>query len=270
MSEPNPPFLELNFYFANQLERAAFSRLIMANLDLGATFAGLAFVHRGDMVRDEPFSGITDHPLDPISIKDDIQLRRYLADPDVRLIQVYMNSAARTNGETSEIVTLLSCSREAAQIDHHPIAIWTSGSWTSWQNFPNEIRESQRQIAREEGKRAYKRFISLIEILKPSYAAITVEYDLECPIDLSHNPRSYAFRDFFISKTFIGERAFRSIEQVYSGAYLEAVSDGIYVSSTMDLNPIGFVSESEIVLDRSVTVAKAIAAKIKKGLEPNV
>jgi len=90
------------------------------------------------------------------------------------------------------------------------------------------------------GRRAYARFVSVAESIEPVYGAIVVEYSLETPAELRKDPRSLAFRDFFLSRVVAGKE---TVEQVLrlagDEAYVERLSTGIYVSMSPEFNPEG-------------------------------
>src|SRR5205823_4269453 len=83
----------------------------------------------------------------------------------------------------------------------------------------------------------YRRFLDIIAMTNPAYAAITVEAPMKCPYDLRLNPESAGFLDFFISEKYIGHDAIERIRQIYQGAYIESVSNGLYISCVSDFNP---------------------------------
>jgi hypothetical protein len=226
--------LELNFYFANLPEVEAFTRLVTTLLALGAKFTGTGYAHRGEGLRDKPFASTHDSVLEPVPIRDVTDLTRSLADPDIRLVQVYMEGATSTMSNVAEIVTYLSISPEAAHTDRHPLAIWTDG-----EVFSGPLREKYTQRARKVGRRTYERFRALIEALRPAYAAITSEWSLECPADLRRDPRSLAFRNFFVSRAHLEEANLAYIQRLYSRAYIEPMGDGLYISCSKEFNPLG-------------------------------
>ncbi len=260
MKLPDPPFLELNFYFADLPETDAFSRLIKALVGMGAQFTGEGYAHRGMDMRDTPFAAITDEHFESISIAGSTDLEQCLADPNSRLLQVYMYDATGVVHANAEIVTYLSVSPEAALTDRHPLAIWTEG-WLF--SGPLAFRKQYMKRAEEVGRQIYQRFRSLVEILHPTYAAITCEWSLECLTDLRRDPRSYAFRDFFISRTYFGTPKLTRIQSLLSGAYIEPVGDGLYISGTKEMNPELRSLERRYAQEQSIEIAKLIASTSK-------
>jgi len=254
MKLPNGPFLELSFYFSSIPELSAIHLMIKCLLDRSAKFTGVGKVHQGKGLREKSFNEITDPVLSEIRISSIDDVDRILKDQDMRLIQVLMNNATGANSRTTEVLTLLSISAEAANHDRHPIGIWTEGkllSGTFSQQFPNQ--------ATRFGKRIYQRFTDLIRTLNPDYGAITSEWALECPFDLQRDPRSFSFINFYISRSFIGDKRFELIQNEFSQAYQEVVADGIYISGSKYLNPNGTEIPRDQAERKSILVGKLIA-----------
>jgi hypothetical protein len=255
MKRPNPPFLELGFYFANIPEADAFARLITTLLSLGATFTGEASMHRGIGIREKPFASITDAPLPELVTLDAATLMRSLVDPDIRLIEVYLDGAIGVARNAAEIVSYVSVSPEAAHADRHPLAILTEA-----EIFSGSLRQRFARRARRAGRQVYQRLRALVEATRPAYAAITVEFPLQCPTDLRRDPRSLAFRDFFVSGTYIGAPNLAVAKNLFAGAFVEPLTDGLYISCTKDFNPDGRNLPVEDAQRRSVEQAKLIAS----------
>ena len=257
MKKPGPPFLEFGFYFGDVPETDAFERLVTALLEGGAKFAGTGAAHRGPKIRDEKFASIHDQELETVPLRDLTDMTQCLADPDTRLIQVYLEGASGITSGLIEPVGYLSVSSEAALIDRHPLAIWTEATLFSG---PPGQQISER--AKDAGKQAYQRFRFLVEKLRPSYAAITVEYALECPADLRRDARSLAFRDFFVSEQYLGADKLKMVEGLFRDAFIERIGDGLYISCSEIFNPMGVKKDAEEAAWQSVEVAELIASVV--------
>lgn len=249
-----PPFLELSFYVAGVDDKAVFVRLIRVLLDQGATFVGEGRAHLGPGLRDRPFARITDEVPQAIPLGDSQSLDRWLTDPDARLLQVYIAGASNATKHVAEIVTYQGMSDDATATDKHPVAIWTEGQWLC-----TPSRQQNRRRVRDMGRRVYGRFRTLVSALRPSYAAITVEYALECPTDLRRDPRSLAFGDFFVSRDYLSPAKLQTMREMFSGACTEMWDAGLYVSTMAELNPEGKQLQNGRA-DLSVRVAKMIGA----------
>jgi hypothetical protein len=254
MKRPEPPLLGLSFYFADISEADAFSRLVMALLHMGAKFTGHASVHRGAGVRNRPFASTIDEPIpEPVTLDISV-MTQILTEPDIRVIEIYIDGAIGIARDTAEIISYVSISSEASHTDRHPLAIWTEG-WLFEGTFPKKYPKRSRKA----GRQVYELFCSLIESEKPAYAAITTEIFLECPADLRRDPRSYAFLDFFVSGKFLGTSNLTKIQKIFHGAYVEEVGDGLYISCTKNFNPEGISLDPEDATWHSLQVAKLIA-----------
>jgi hypothetical protein len=254
VKKPNPPFLEFGFYFGVTPERDALTQLVKVLLQGGAKFGGTASVHRGKGVRDELFASIHDLELETVSVSNSADMGLLLADPNIRLIQVDMEGASGMTRELIEPVGYQSISSTAAHIDRHPLAVRTEAA-----PFSGPPSQPAGSGAKEAGKQAYLRFRFLVAELRPAYSAITIEYALECPADLRSDPRSLAFRDFYVSEQFIGADKLRVVENLFEGAFQERIGDGLYVSSSDVFNPMGVGKDAEESAWQSVEVAKLIA-----------
>jgi hypothetical protein len=258
MKRPTPPFLELGLYFAQSADAESFAQLVDTLVGVGAKFAGNGTVHHGKGFRDQSFASITDFALEPVTVRNRTDFIQHSRDPDRRLIQIYMEGASGIKHEVTEIIGYESISEEAAHQDHHPLAIWTEGII-----FSGTPEQQSTARAQEIGRQLYERLRLLLEALKPSYAAITVEYSLECPTDLRRDVRSLAFRDFFVSGTCVGMNNLRTVSDLFQGAYIETVADGLYISCTPEFNPQGNRLDNEYAQWQSMEVAKLIAAVAK-------
>jgi hypothetical protein len=255
ISRLKPPYLELSFYFAERDEAKSFYGLVEMLVGLGATFAGSGIIHRGQSIRNQPFSSIHDLPQEPVAVHSLADVAQCLRQPDIRLVQVLMEGASGVAPNLSEIVGYESISEEAARQDHHPVAIWTEGTL-----FSGPAGEPFGATTKETGLRLSERFRRLVERLRPSYAAITLEYDLECPADLKRDPRSLAFRDFYISGEYIGADTLKTIAMLFRAAYIETLAEGLYVSCTAEFNPERRGLDNEYAQWQSVEVASLIAS----------
>jgi hypothetical protein len=88
----------------------------------------------------------------------------------------------------------------------------------------------------QKGLAAYKRFLYLCEGVRPTYAAITVEWELESPQELNEDPRSYAFQDFLLGSD-LSKEVHSQAESLYKGAFIQKVSAGTYISTCRSFNP---------------------------------
>jgi len=256
LTGPSPPLLAFGLYFSALSDADALALLIEGLVRQGARFTGqiLAFHEVG--ARDMPFASPTDLLSNQSKVEqttlDYPALKRYLTDRNVRVLQVgLVDAIGLTRQETAGFTFI---SPEAVGVDMHPLAIRTAGGFFS---APGKRSAT---AARKYGARVYARFLALVQSLDPAYAAITIEYSLECPTDLRHDPRSYAFRDCFINEQYVGIAILRRAKNLFADAYVEILSKGLYVSCSSPFNPMNMEVDSESAISKSVAVAKLIAS----------
>ena len=228
---PEPPYLELSFYLADVTDGAGLSALASEVMRGGARLEGTVRVHRGPRIGERVFASITDEPLQTMSVSDRTALGLLMSDPLVRVIQVDMVGVVSGFPDRTSILTFQSVSVDAAKYDHHPVAVWTDG-----EVFSGPFRTSRAEEAGKSGMLILRTFLSLVEQLRPSYAAITSEYPLECPFDLRKDPRSLAFCNFYVSASYLQPPARDRIRSLYAEAHVEEFADGLYVSCSREFN----------------------------------
>jgi hypothetical protein len=222
------PYLALNFHYGQEPEQAAFVRVIRALIDLGAALTGEALAHIGTDAR-EPFGFPHEWPRERIPVEPG-NLDRLMRDPEMRPVSVYMFDAGGLGQpQVAEHVGYVGISRAAASVDWHPIGIDTDGAPFAPGAHPD--------LARHAGKKIYRRFKALIEGTEPAYAAIPASSGLKCPTDLRLSTNHRGFRDFFVSALYVGAPQMRVIRDLYDGAYMEELADGLYISCCEFFNP---------------------------------
>jgi hypothetical protein len=94
--------------------------------------------------------------------------------------------------------------------------------------------------ARELGLRVYRRFLEVANRIPTTYGAILVEYSLEEPHELRRDPRSLAFRNFFLSRERLGDGVVAEVIRLAGeDTYVEHTGTGVYISMDTDFNPAG-------------------------------
>ena len=222
MPDIRPPFTGLQFYFGYRSEAEAMVDVCRTLISDGAQLAGSAVILKPSI---EPRFGCpadTDTDEVVISTVDDIAS----ANP----ITIPIRNATGQTGRT-ERLTLLRISEQAAALDRHPICLWTEGD--AFENI-DDAKPSGR--SRQVGMALYRKFVHLVHATRPSYAAITHEYDMECPADLYVDPSSYAFIDFYVSEEFVGGDRLREVAAAAEFAVVEDLGHGLYVSGFAPFN----------------------------------
>ncbi len=109
------------------------------------------------------------------------------------------------------------------------------------------------------GREIYAAFVGIAESIECLYGAILVEYTLEDPEELRRDPRSYAFRDFYLSRSRLPLTLVpRLLALVPPGAYVRELDHGVYISMSWEFNPEHRSVESELALHTSTSIAYAI------------
>lgn len=230
---PEQPHLELGFYFAND-KPDKFKSFIHTLQSLGGKVFGQGQVYKGYPL---PAPIIFDPKTNQMSAIQRIEFEPYELDeildaPDLVLYEVLMTNVIHiTPDDVGERITHVEISSD---INHtnHPLAILIEGTVFESSSSPNDVTP---QIA-QAGKQVVDRFLKIVDATHPSYAAITFEHPLETPPALKQHPKSISFRDFYISKDYVGQ-AFNNILEAYKGAYIQHTSKGAYISCSRFFNP---------------------------------
>jgi hypothetical protein len=225
-------FLSANFYYGALPEPEALLRLVRALLNLGATLTGEGYAHRGSGIRALPFRGRADLLPEPVPVRNIHELSQLLDNPDLRVVEVLFQNALSNNPRLAEVVSFEMIWSESALKDRHPVSIDTEG-WL----FDGPMRQSHPKRARGLGRHVYRRFTALVAATRPIYGSITGETWMQCILDLHAEPKSAAFDDFYISEYAIGASGLKAIPDLYPGAFIEPLADGLYVSCMADFNP---------------------------------
>lgn len=265
MKQPDPPFLELSFYFDAIADPDAISTIAQASINLGAKFLGHVTAIKGPAIRSEPFAGISDDPFPKEYLIDPSEISNLLEDPNVRVMQLSVVGAAGIDSVSPEIITYLSVSPKAAQSDHHPVSIWTGGEF-----FSGGLAKERQDQLLAMGMQVYDRFRSIVRLVLPSFASITGSIPLQCPSDLRTDPKTDAFRDFYIGEQYLGISKMLKVREIFHDAYIEDMQHGIYVSSSREFNPTNISMSYDEAFHRSIQVAKLIALGTNPGQgQPN-
>jgi hypothetical protein len=109
------------------------------------------------------------------------------------------------------------------------------------------------------GRKAYQRFVEVADAIPCMYGAILVEYSLEEPKKLRRDPQSLAFRNFFLSRERLENKAVEeAIRLAGDEAYVENRATGVYISMSAEFNPKGRSIPSPESQERSVQISAVI------------
>ncbi|TVQ04207.1 MAG: hypothetical protein EA381_00555 [Planctomycetaceae bacterium] len=123
-----------------------------------------------------------------------------MGDPTKFVRKISFDGGTRVVRDTQEFLVVLPIESTDCKNERNVIAIWVEGAVFS--RAPNSvISKKEKQVA----ARALTAFKTLVSLLRPTYASITVEYGLENPCDLRRDSRSLAFRDFYLDRGECGD-----------------------------------------------------------------
>lgn len=220
------PLLDMNFYFAEQID-VGYVAVFKALHDLGAIHSGKMGILRGENIRTQPFDGsISTNAV--ISLSAD-NIDKWFSDDTIRLVYTTFDNAIGL--AQGEMLSYGKISSEASLVDHPPVTITTSG--TVFDPIPSLEKDAQMK-----GRKVYRRFKAIVDKVRPAYAAITFEYHMECPTDLKRQLHSIAFAEFYLDADYIGQENLQEVKKAYQPAYLETIANGLYIS-TFRANPKG-------------------------------
>jgi hypothetical protein len=129
--------------------------------------------------------------------------------------------------------------------------------------FCGEEREALGRLRRL-GRLVYKRFLEVAEMVPCIYGAILVEYSLEEPEALRTDPRSLAFRNFYLKHACVSNQVLDDITQLAgTNGYIEKLEQGTYVSMSAEFNPAGRGIDPIESQERSVEIASVLANSIR-------
>ena len=254
------PDMEMGFYCHDRTETEALNALVTALLDIGASPAGVAYACDRNVYENIAFRGYLDLPLTALSIIDSADLRRHLNLEQQQLLYIEMLGASGCAFYDAEQVTFARISHLANRVDKHPVMINASGDKINMFFEPGTTR-SERTRAESLGKKVFKRFTEIVERVLPAYAAITIEEDLFCPVDLELDPNPILFKEFYVSESFVGPTALDAITRIYGDTPALAMGDGLYFSTTGFFSPRRCTSRDadESNYSKSEAVSRIIA-----------
>lgn len=235
-----PPFLEFGFWFEERPDREVLIDVAQAVLTLGGTWGAKSFVHSESDTR-RAFAGTTDFPTSAQAIVG--SLDSHETDKQ-RLVAVEMfepggGHAVVTFGRT-----------EVPVFEGHTVQLWLSG---------DEFHGGLRRPA-PEGVRKVDLFREVVELLDPSYAAISLDWPLATPQGFLNPASAGGFRDFYFSERFGGPAAIERILGSCASA-AQGVVGGVIVMTSPWLGAAGdderLGAQAAAVLRKEVLSASA-------------
>lgn len=235
---PDPPLIEFCFYFSDRHEAEAFAAVVETVLEQQRIMSVAACIVRTPHARNLQFEAPASVDVSlltsgPVEVQFDRQeLQKELRSDDARVLSISYLTESNTDLITPEVITYCRIAEHAVGVDSHPIAIQTSG--LEMDLLQNSVRRNSIQI-KEISQKIFERFQWLTNALNPSYASITMEYSLECPTELLGESRSFAFKDFYVSRAFVNRKAMNSLRDLFSDAYQQTTASGVFLSTHLKL-----------------------------------
>lgn len=91
------------------------------------------------------------------------------------------------------------------------------------------------------------------------YGAILIEYRLETPEELSKDPRSLAFQNFYLSRRRLpSDLVSRALSVVPKQAHIREIERGVYVSMSREYNAEARGVDAELAQRASVSIGSVI------------
>ena len=196
MRSPNSPYLEFGFYFRHKSGRESLRHVAETLTNSFGAVPKSAIV--SDQAKPSLLRAI-DTIDQPVKLQDADDLDRLLSDSTRFVRKVSFDGGTRVVRDAQEFLVVLPIEGAECKDESNVIAIWVEGA--AFSRAPNpEISKKEKQVA----VLALTAFKRLVCQLRPTYASITVDYGLENPCDLRRDPRSLAFRDFYLDGTEFG------------------------------------------------------------------
>jgi hypothetical protein len=215
---PAPPFVELSFYSDDRQDSALFKDILRALSAMGGVPNGTVLAH---IVDDPSYSFADPSDLERVEVDvggfPDVEFER----PGLRVVAVDVAKVLRYDREHCVRVTYSRIDLSRTRGDRHPVAVWASGELFSGPRSPSagEAAAEVRQL-----------FTVLVDGLRPSYGAITMEWSLLSPRDMAAESRAGEdYHDFFLGEAYVGAGGLERVEAAAVGLDIERTQSGIFV-----------------------------------------
>lgn len=225
MRYPDAPFLELGFQFHNLSGREAIQRLAKVILEGETTKPVSAEILKS-------YSGVLlgsdrDRPRIRQKLRSSAELLRLVSDPESLVTKIVVEGATQLVRDASEIITMIPIESDEPSDCGNSVAICLEGASLS---FPVGDASIPTKILKM-GAKVRTIFVDFVRMLKPSYASITVDYGLEAPCDLRKDPRTHAFRDFFLSSERY-DALTQEIRRKFPNIYFDQLPTGQFITTS--------------------------------------
>lgn len=240
LRDPQAPFLELAFYAHDRSGADLLAEIYGSLVPQSAIGGGRVFLRRGPGIRAAPYAREDDSEVRTSGGVGAGQLREWLRDPDARVTRVWLDRGTLVVPHSREILAVLPVSERAALgRDNHPVAIWLEGE--AFSHPPGSRPQRALQIA----ARARAKFLELTAVIQPAYAAVTLDYSLECLADLAALQQDApALRTFYLGRNFVPDPHVSELQGRFPSAWWErgpkgtfATTDPLFASKPLSVSP---------------------------------
>jgi len=225
MKQLSAPFLEIGLYSHDQSGEESIMTLFDFIATPGPSRLYEVRLLQGDDMKRHKFASINDRVSKEVRCVSYSDVKQVHSDRDAIILQITMPTRDKWPAGDAMIITQNSISQQASKNDNHPISVLFSGDMLSRPAL--NINKPLKHLAES----ALFAFKEIIEILKPEYASITVDYNLESPYDLLLDGRTLAFRDCYVSKRVLGKVMTANIIDKYGVYHENALNGTVFISS---------------------------------------
>jgi hypothetical protein len=259
MRNPDAPFLELGFYFRERSGREALNCLattLMTEFNAVPKHALVTKSTSASLFR-------ADEGVDSLVTTPKTNDLRQLLDDSSRFVKkIIVDKGTRIVSDAREFVVVLPIESSESENEGNSVAIWVEG-----EVFSRACSETGSKREQKVAAKALDTFKTLISYLRPTYAAITVDYGLETPCDLRLDSRSYAFFDFYLSRDDFGESFLAGLKSKYPNSAYDDYEGGQITLTTSALrNVLGVESAVDDNDDNGYDLSQFVGRNIAKIL----
>ena len=217
---PHGPYIELYFYFGPAHPYWAVEQAVLKMLQHGRRLAGRVWVSSAPEQHEE------------VHLYTAEELQAYIDEhPDHRFNEITLQGSVYLH--QYERVKNYMISENTTSTQPAPMVIWISGDEIDMpEEFRNQKAYEQKSLA------VYESFRSLVLLLDPLYAAITIEEPMPRPVDINPAGEGLAFEDVYLRPAELRPNWDRSIKGLLAQAYQEDIGQGRYISTYAAFNPV--------------------------------
>jgi len=227
MRNPDAPYLELGFYFRQRSGREALNCLIATLLTEFNAVPKHAFATKSTSASLFRAEEGTDCLVKTPNAND---LARLLNDSSRFVKKIIVDKGTRIVRDAQEFVVVLPIESSNCEDEGNSVAIWVEGA-----AFSRACSAIGSKTERKVAAKTLETFKTLISHLRPTYAAMTVDYGLETPCDLRSDSRSLAFRDFYLSRDDFGKSFLAELKKKYPNSVYDDYEEGQITITTAAL-----------------------------------